>query len=271
MTKIERDGNAVPRESLSAREIWYAWVTTPRIDGEGLAVLESNVMSVAPALGYKVAVTEWNWNGWWGRDANGRGVKNVALDSLFAKGVGAAGFVHALMRQGAGVEIATQSMLVGRGWPIAAIMVDPNGVRPPRPAPSGMVTTLYGLHHGERLMEMKSSGVPTYSQPLRLEGIRPSPKVALIDALATASDKAVYWHAINRSFDGAFDVTLDLSDLAPLAGKARLYVIEGRLEDGPPEAGPVAHVREEAVAVLGTTATFKLPARCVAVFEAARK
>jgi len=266
--KVERDGNEVPRESLSAEEIWYAWVCTQRFDAEGLSIVESNVLKEAPTLGYKVAVTEWNWNGGWGHDP-----KPVALNSSLAKGLGAAGFLHALMRRGDVVEIATQSMLVGRGWGIAAILVDDKGAKPPRRRPSGMATTLYGLHHGDRRMEMKSSGVPTYRQPLRLEGIRPAEKVAMIDALATASDKAAYWHAINRSFDKPLAVTVDLSALGPLADSARLFVMEGRLEDAPPAEGPadVAKIREEAVKVRAGLAKLNLPARCVAVLEASRK
>lgn len=266
--KVEKDGNAVPPETLTAEEIWYAWVATPKIDSDGRSILESNVLTAAPALGYKVAVTEWNWNGGWGHD-----VKNVALNSSLARGLGAAGFVHALMRKGDVVEIATQSMLVGKGWGIAAILVDPNGVKPPRRTPSGMVTTLYGLHHGDRLMEMKDSGVPTYKQPLRLEGIRPSPKVATIDALATASEKAVFWHAINRSFYRGLEVAVDLTAVGPIADPARLYILEGHLEDedAAAEGTSVARILTVNVPVKDGVATVALPARSVVVLEAQKK
>jgi alpha-L-arabinofuranosidase len=177
------------------------------------------------------------------------------------------------MRRGDVVEIATQSMLVGKTWPIAAILVDPNGAKPPRPTPSGMVTALYSRHHGDRLMEMQASGVPTYAQNLRLEGIRPSPKVAMIDALATADANAVYWHAINRSFGRALEVKVDLSALGPLAEKARVYVLEGRLDDEVAIAvgEPIAWVRQEAATVKNGVATLKLPARSVVVLEVLRK
>jgi alpha-L-arabinofuranosidase len=136
-----------------------------------------------------------------------------------------------------------------------------------------MVTAMYSQHHGERLMEMKAEGVPTYAQNLRLEGIRPAPKVAVIDALATASDKAAYWHGINRSFDRALEVTVDFSALGPLEAKARLFVLEGRLDDEAALAAgePIAKVREEAVEVKDGAVSLKLPARSVAVLEATRK
>lgn len=265
--KIEKEGQTVPAESLTAKEIWQAFVSTPKIDDDGLAMLDSDVLNMAPRMGYKVAVTEWNWNGGWGHD-----VKDVALHSSLARGLGAAGFLHALMRRGSHVEIATQSMLVGKGWGIAAIRVDENGQTPAYLRPSGMVTMFYSQHHGDRLLEMKSSGVPTYVQPLRLEGIRPSHKVAMIDAVVTASDKTTYWHAINRSFDRGLPVTLDLSQVGPLGGQAKMYILEGRLDDervdGPQ---PVARIRQETVTPKGSLITVELPARSVVIVEAERK
>ena len=43
---------------------------------------------------------------------------------MFAKGIGAASILHAIMRQGDVVEIANQSMLIGDGWDIHAIYAD---------------------------------------------------------------------------------------------------------------------------------------------------
>jgi len=267
LRNVARNGVELAAESLSAEEIWYAWVSTPKIDGHGLAMVESKVLLAAPTLGYKVAATEWNWNGGWPHD-----VGKVALNSSLARGLGAAGFLHAFMRKAGVVEIATQSMLVGKGWGITAIRVDEKAEKPPYMRPSGMVTMLYSKHHGDRLLEMKASGVPMYNQPLRLGGIRPSPKVAMIDAVATADDKAVYWHAINRSFHHALEVTVDLSHVGPLVGKARTYVLEGRLDDERDEGPrPVAQVKEQAVMAEGAVAKLQLPARSVVVLQAERK
>ncbi len=274
--QIERDGKPVPIEGLSPQEAWNAWVSVPRIDAEGLSVLEANVTKVAPELGYKVAFTEWNWNGWWGRGPDGNERKNVPFDPVLARGVGAAGFLHALMRLGDTVEIGTQSMLVGKSWNIASILVDESGVRPAHMNPCGAVTALYSRHHGDKLMEMKASGVPTYVQPLRIEGARPAPKVAMIDALATADANAAYWHAINRSFDRALEVTIDFSALGPLADGARLYVLESPMDEHPtPATAPVAGrptvVRQDKVAVKDGAVKLTLPARSVCVLEVGRK
>jgi alpha-N-arabinofuranosidase len=265
--KIEKNGRPVTAASLTAEEIWHAFVSTPKIDDDGLAMLDSPLLAMAPRMGYKLAVTEWNFNGGWGHDVQG-----AAQDSSLARGLGAAGFLHAMMRRGGDIEIATQSMLVGKGWGITAVRVDEMGQTPAYMRPSGMVTMFYSQHHGDRRLEMKASGVPTYVQPLRLEGIRPSHKVAMIDAVTTATDRKVYWHAINRSFDRALPVTLDLTDLGPLTGQARMYVLEGRLDDERvPGPRPVSHIREEAVTPDGSLVTVTVPARCVVIVEAGRK
>ena len=261
--RVLKDGVEVPRESLTAEDIWRAWVTTPRIDAEGCAVVDSKVLRGSPALGYPVAVTEWNWNGGWGHQPG-----QVALRSLFARGVGAAGFLHAFMRHGSDIVLGNQSMLVGTGWGIAAVKVDKAGARQPVMNPSGMVTMLYSQHHGDRLMAMKEAGVPSYRQPFEMGGIKPSPKVLEIDAVATADGKTVYWHAINRSFDRPLPVTVDMSALGVRSGRARLHLMEGRLDDA--GEGPVARLREESVRVTKGVARFDLPARCVVVLEAPR-
>ncbi len=64
--EIQRAGKPVDVKSLSARDIWYAWVTVPRIDDAGQSILIRNELNQARELGYPVAMTEWNWNGWWG-------------------------------------------------------------------------------------------------------------------------------------------------------------------------------------------------------------
>jgi len=91
----------------------------------------------------------------------------------------------------------------------------------------------YSQHHGENLLALESKNVPTYKQPYRMGGIRPQEKVAYIDALATADDKSVYFHAINRSFEKSIDVTVDISALGRFEGRAVHHILEGRLNDTP--------------------------------------
>jgi len=266
---VKKDGVEVPLENLTADDIWYTWIATPVLDESGQSVLRADAFAAAKKLGYKVAVTEWNWNGgWWGHGSAG-----MALDSDLARGLGAAGILHGLMRRADVTEIGTQSMLVGIGWNIAAISADRNGVAPARMRPSGLVTMMYSQHHGDRLMAMESMGVPCYRQPFEMGGIKPAEKVAMVDALATASEKAAFLHAINRSFDKPMRLALDLTALGPMAESGKMYVIEGRLEgesDVPP-AEQLGWITEHDVPVRQGVASAELPPRSVAVIEVARK
>ena len=266
MSKVAKGGKDVAIESLSATDIWYAWVSTPCIDKRGLSVLPG--ASSLPRYGAPVAATEWNWNGWWQTE------ETPALDSLLAKGVGAAGFVHSLMRAGADVKIATQSMLVGTGWPIAAVFVDKTGNVPARYMPSGQVTALYSKHHGRRMLAMESANVPTYPQPYTMGGIQAvRNEVATIDAIATASDDMIYFHAINRDFDRPITVAIDLSAFGNMPGRAVHHVLQGRLNEEP-EPGQdrqIANVTDREARFRGHLLKVELPRRSVSIIEMPRR
>ena len=265
--EARRSGEPAEISTLSDAEIWRAWVATPGFDKQGLSIFHDGLIARARQHGAKVAVTEWNWNGWWQ-------ARGAALDSSFAKGVGVAGFVHALMRAGDVVEIGCQSMLVGHAWEgIHAIAADPSGKADPYYIPSGQVMALYAAHHGSQLLALKATGVPTYEQPLRLGGIGPKPKVAYLDALATANDQTVFFHVINRHFDQAMTLTLDTTACGTLAGQARLFVLEGRLENraGPGEPAQVSDITQSAVPVGEGCVTLHVPARSVSCLEMPRK
>jgi alpha-L-arabinofuranosidase len=265
---VKRDGVEVPVKDLTAEDVWYCWIAAPELDQDGLSVLRADSFAAAQRLGYKVAVTEWNWNGgWWGHEA-----RPAAPDSDLARGLGAAGMLHALMRRADVVEMGTQSMLVGIGWNIAAISVDRSGLLPARMRPSGMVTMMYSQHHGDRLMAMDSAGVPCYRQPFEMGGIKPAEKVAVVDALATVSDGAAFLHAINRSFDRPIPVALDLTELGPTADTAKMHVLQGRLERAGdvPAAEPLGWIAQQVVPVKEGVASAELPPRSVAVIEVPR-
>ena len=187
--EIQRAGKPVDVKSLSARDIWYAWVTVPRINDAGQSILMRNELEQARELGYPVAMTEWNWNGWWGRSIANR----TEPASLFTKGVGAAGILHAIMRQGDVIQIAAQSMLIGDRWGIHAIYCDRDGHTPPYMVPSGQVTMLYSWYHGDKRLKVDLAGVPRYEQPYRMAGNSPADSVAFLDVLATRDDKTLYY------------------------------------------------------------------------------
>jgi alpha-L-arabinofuranosidase len=256
----------VPAEKLTAGDIWNAWVAVPSFDGNGLSVLPREMTESARKAGAKVAVTEWNWNGHWG---NGEIRGKAALDSLWAKGVGAAGYLHALMRAGDVVQIGCQSMLVGVSWDIAAIQADPSGEKPARLRPTGAMTTFYGQHHGDRLLAMESENVPTYAQPYIMRVLSPAAKVAVVDALATRSDDRLFFHTINRSFDKSIDVAIDLTAFKGIAEKGKLYLVEGRLNNEPKPGEPdeIACISESAVGCENGVVRVTLPERSVGCVE----
>ena len=266
MREIEKEGKPIPVEALSAPDIWNAWVATPHFDEEGLSVLRHPLLAEARREGYKLAVTEWNWNGWWT-------VQSAALNSSFAKGVGAAGLLHALMRSADVIEIGCQSMLVGNSWGIHAIWADRQGKIPPHYMPTGQVTMLYSHHHGSKLLNVEATGIPTYSQPFRMGGIEPREKVAYLDALATAGEDTVFFHVINRHFDQPIEIAIDLTALQPVGNKARHYMLEGRLNDKPVQGEPrqIARITHSDISYDGMVLKVLLPARTVSCIELYRK
>ena len=264
--EIVRGGKSVDVKSLSDRDIWYAWVTVPRIGDAGQSVFIRGELNQARELGYPVAMTEWNLNGWWGQAIADR----TEPTSLFAKGVGAAGMLHAMMRQGDVVQLATQSMLIGDRWGIHAIYCDRDGRTPPYMVPSGQVTMLYSWYHGNECLKVALSGVPHYEQPYRMAGNIPAERVAYLDVLATRNTETLYLHAINRHFDESLSVQIDVSSLIKQPGQnGLLHTLTGRLNNTP-ESGDSpqpAKIHDETFNIISSRFPVRLPARSVNVIE----
>jgi alpha-L-arabinofuranosidase len=265
---VVKNGKEVPVYKISAEEIWRAWVAVSWFDTNGRSIINHPGINAARRLGYKVAVTEWNWNGWWRRDGS-----KPALDSSFAKGLGAAGYLHAFMRAADAIELGCQSMLVGNSWGITSIKADADDEVPPFYMPSGQVTMFYSQHHGDKLLALVSRNVPTYHQPYQMGGIRPKEKVAYIDALATADENHIYFHAINRSFEQSIDVTVDVSAFGRLQGSAVHHVLEGRLNDAPEPDEPrqMGRITQRDIHFDSKTLTAALPHRSVSCIEFIQK
>ncbi|UCD52964.1 MAG: hypothetical protein JSW27_10060 [Phycisphaerales bacterium] len=263
MTEVLRAGQKVAIEEVSAEDIWYAWTAITEFDEHGQCVYRAPGLEAARRAGYRVAITEWNWNGWW-RTTGSR----PPLNSRWAKGVGAAGFIHAMMRSGDVIDIGCQSMLVGMGWGISAVYADPAAVKDPVYLPTGQLTAFYSKHHGDRLVRVDAAGVPTYEQPYRMGGIAPKKKVAVIDVAATADEAAIYVHAINRSFDKAMEVTIDLAGFEASDGAVH-RMVRGRLNDAPKDGQSEQIGREIKRRIEGGTKPLKvtLPKRSVSCIE----
>jgi len=267
--KIERDGREVPVENLTAEDIWNAWVAVPQMDSDGLSTFDCHALRQARRLGYPLAVTEWNWNGWW---RLGRRGPKPALNSSFAKGVGAAGYLHAFMRQGEQIAMACQSMLVGNHWGIHCVWADPTGKTPAHFMPTGQVTMFYARHHGAHRLDVTAENVPTYAQPYRMQNLSPAERVAYVDAVATGDARAAYVHAINRHFSRDLPVTVDLTAFDKIDRTATHRILEGRLQDEPAEGRPrqIGRFRQRAVAVTGKVLRVTLPKRSVSIIEIPR-
>jgi len=263
MTEVFQAGQKLPIETLPAKDIWYAWVAITGFDEQGQSLYRSSGLQAARDAGYRVAITEWNWNGWWRNPAS-----IPALNSKWAKGVGAAGFIHAMIRSGDVIDMACQSMLVGMGWGISAVHTDPKAVKDPIYLPTGQLTAFYSRHHGDRLLQVDMEGVPTYEQPLRMGGITPKEKVAVLDTVATAHETAVYVHAINRSFNQALQVTVELSGFK--AGKDAIHhMMRGRLNDTPKgeQAAQIGREAKRRIQGLAKPLKVTLPKRSVSCIE----
>lgn len=265
MRSAMREGGGVPPSRLSAEQVWYAWVAIPGSFGEqGESVLTDPALRGARRFGYRAAVTEWNWNGFWAL-AEGE----PPLDAGLAKAVGAAGYLHAFLRAGDVLELACQSIAVGERWGIAAIRVDPSGRVPPHFHPGGLLSAFYARYRGDELLASAAMNVPTYDQPLRLGAIAPAGRVALLDALATRSERALYVHAINRHYRDALGVTFDLRAFAGRMRRALLHAFEGRLDDAPRpgEAREAAWLRDQELVLERGEVRVSLPPRSVSIVE----
>jgi alpha-L-arabinofuranosidase len=136
--------------------------------------------------------------------------------------------------------------------------------------PSGQVTMLYSKHHGGQRLQVDVANMPCYEQPYRMAGIGPAHQAAYLDLLATRDENRLYLHAINRHFDAALAVQVDLSALGQRPGtQATLHILEGRLSNSPADAEALApaRIREEPWDIPGDVFTVRLPRRSVTVVE----
>jgi alpha-N-arabinofuranosidase len=265
---IIRDGRRVRPRDLSPEETWNAWVAVPNdFSPQGESTAEGPALLAAARYGGKVAITDWNWSGRWWRGTRG------PLDSAFAKGVGAAGFLHAILRQGDTIDIACQSIAVGSEWATAAIRVTDDFDTPAYLTPTGQVFMLYARHHGTARVEMEGQDIPTYDQPLRMGTLRPAAVVATVDAVATADGNALYFHAINRHFTQDITVTLDLEEFPGLAAGGVQHIFQGRLMDKPAPGEPPSPGAFSDVPIKrgGAALPVLLPKRSVSIVEIPRE
>jgi alpha-L-arabinofuranosidase len=194
------------------------------------------------------------------------------LNSSFAKGVGAAGYLHAFMRQGETIAMACQSMLVGNHWGIHCVRADREGKNPAHFMPTGQVTMFYARHHGIHRLDVTAENVPAYAQPYRMQNLGPKKRVAYLDAVATADARAVYFHAINRHFSRDLPVAVDLTAFDKIDKTATHRILEGRLTDRPAAGRPreIGRFRTDSATLAGKVLRVTLPKRSVSIIEIRR-
>jgi alpha-L-arabinofuranosidase len=265
INKVMKGEQEIEIDSLTDEEVWKAWVAVPEFNTEGYSVLDNDVYNMVKQTNYPIAVTEWNWNGWWGQNS----VNQEKLGSHFIKGVGAAGFIHALMREGNSIKIANQSMLVGKSWGITGMRVSPTGEFPPHPYPTGQVTGLYASHHGNVLLDISIENMEYYNQPYKMSGIQAVDKIAYLDILATKNDKAVYLHVINRYFSEDISVKIDFNGFETQQNNGIHWTLEGNLKNVPCKEGSLQTgcFSEKSISLEDTDGSVTLPKRSISILE----
>ena len=224
MSSVRQDGQAVAPDDLKPspdEAAWYGWVSPHFTDGAGLArLVGDDLYETIAAEAYPVAVTEWNWNGWWQGDST-RGLPT----SQMAQALGAAGYLHAFMRAGEHIKIGIQSMLVGQSWGITSVRYDSDTGQSER-FPTGLMTAFYGQHHGNERIALTHGPLPTYHQSYTMGDIEPD-TVAFLDPVATRRGDTVYVHVVNRHFSDAIPLVIDAAAYGEVEPAATHYVFTG--------------------------------------------
>jgi len=249
---------------MSSEDWEYAWNSMPGEYNEaGDNVAFGGRLDEARKLGYQVAVTEWNWNGW------GFGSIKDQFDfpHEHSAAVGVGSFLNGMIRQGDIIKIGNQSMLVGHGWGIAAIQYDKNNLEPIYYNAQGAVTTLYNLNHGNEVLAVDVEGAVIREQPYMM-GVAPAPgNVATVDVVATKSDGMAFVHLVNRDPSSEATFEIDLSAVKPAGELATLLRMEGVPKNDVEANGAWMKIVESNLTLKDDGVTVQLPSSSVAVLK----
>ena len=101
-------------------------------------------------------------------------------------------------------------------------------------------------------------------------GIAPVSRVAYLDILATRDANTLFVHAINRHFEQALSIQIDISELDQQPETyGMLHILEGRLSNEPAAGEPLAPgwITDKTFPITGNLFQVKMPARSVTVIE----
>ncbi len=266
MDDIKLDG--APYDKITAEELWYNWVSMPGVFSDmGENVGLGDEINNARNSGYRISCTEWNWNGW----GLNKIVPPPEITHHMAACLGAAGFMHGLMRQGNDIDIATQSMLIGSGWGIASIRIDPEAKIDPFFNPQGHAEMFYANHHGDRLLEISITGNQAYEQPYQNHWSPPKRKVAYADVLASATDGKIFVHVINRYFKKKIVVDIDAGAVGGMKEDAVQFCLEGSMKYDPKTYVGLCRISEKPVAVKDGKLSVETAPGSLSIVEIGRK
>lgn len=262
---VTRGGEKLRPEDLTQDEVWAGMVATPgRFDDAGQSIADATGYDDIAALGYRAAVTEWNWNGW---DSASKFPQAEFLDGVPAA-LGAAGFLHGLMRH-PHVALATQSMLLGTKWGITSVRVLPDGTV--RHNPQAEPVRLYAEHHGSHVLECELKDVPVIPRPVSFAAWWPQvDRIALIDAVVTADRDRILVHLINRHRTEHLPLGIQLPPNAEPVSPAQWIVLTGDSAALTTTGSGRMQRSVHEVPISGNSLSLSLPPASVSVLRAAR-
>ncbi len=253
-------GDALPLENVSARQIWDTLVHSTQTDAAGLAVWQGRAIDQARRLGYKLAATEWNLNGWWRI-----GERRELWPGLGGCGMGAAVMLQGMMRAGDVIVLGNQSMLVGKSWGITGIRVAPDGVADPVYHPTAEVTTLYRRHHGDRRLQVDyEAPAPLWNGEVFF-GWRVTERAAIVDVLATRDARFLYLHILNTDYERPHRIQIQFDDLPVANGPATLHRLRFLTQDEVRPGGAWRLSETEAITVALSDFALQAPCRSATI------
>lgn len=255
-------GDALAPETVNAGQVWEMVVHSTETDADGLAQWQDKSIEQAQRLGYKLAMTEWNLNGSWQIKE-----RKELWPGPGGCGLGAAVMLHALLRRGDVIELATQSMLIGKAWGITGIRVAPDAERPPFYMPTAEATTLYRRHHGDRRLTVHYEAKPPPWRPAVLFDLqyRVTEQASPVDMVATRDAKNLYLHILNTDYGQPHRIAVRLDGL-PVAGKrATLHRLRFLTKDEATPDGPWTRAETESLQVRQAGLEAQLPGRSATI------
>lgn len=254
------EGKDAPDAVATPAAFWETLVHSTETNAEGQAQWQDKAFEHARKLDLRMAMTEWNLNGWYQPDPK-------RWPGLGACGLGASVMLNALLRRADRVELATQSMLVGCAWGIAGIRVDPKSGKPPMIVPTAAATTLYGRYHGDRRLEVRTDAEPPkWKAALCFSKENPgTTSASVVDVVATRDRDRLYLHIINTDYGAPHRLAVRLEGLGDPVRNATLHRLRFRTKEEAKPDDRWSITETERLSFKGQDVEIPLPPRSVTI------